>query len=156
MEPRSVQETYAPGSTCFGCGPANVRGLRIASRAAADGTGLVATWQPEPEHEAFAGTLNGGVIGTLLDCHSNWTAAMHLMRAAGDERPPSTVTADLAIHYLRPTPSTLPVTLRARVVEATARRATVEATLESDGEVCATSRAVFVVVGPGHPAYGRW
>jgi len=32
----------------------------------------------------------------------------------------------------------------------------VEATLEADGELCATSRATFVAVNPGHPAYGRW
>jgi acyl-coenzyme A thioesterase PaaI-like protein len=156
MEWRSVQTEYAAASTCFGCGPANASGLHIESRPADDGDGLVATWQPRPEHEAFPGALNGGVIGTLLDCHSNWTAAMHLMHASGEARPPSTVTADLAIRYLQPTPTTAPVTLRARVVEASARRATVDASLESEGAVCATSRATFVAVGPGHPAYGRW
>ena len=41
------------------------------------------------------GVLNGGIIGALLDCHSNWTAAHHLMIATGagawtgDERPRS-------------------------------------------------------------------
>jgi acyl-coenzyme A thioesterase PaaI-like protein len=155
MEPRSVQMEFAPESTCFGCGPANARGLRIESRRAGDVGGLVATWLPKPEHEAFPGVLNGGIIGTLLDCHSNWTAAIHLMGAAG-ARLPSTVTADLAVRYLRPTPSGGPVTLRAVVIEASPRRATVEASLESDGAVCATSRATFVAVGPGHPAYGRW
>ena len=44
---------------------------------------LVADWQPLPHHAAFDGVLNGGIIGTLLDCHANWTAAMHLMRDAG-------------------------------------------------------------------------
>jgi acyl-coenzyme A thioesterase PaaI-like protein len=156
MKLRSVQLEFAPTSTCFGCGPANARGLRIESRRAPTGPGLVATWQPLPEHEAFPGALNGGIIGTLLDCHSNWTAAVHLMGATGEVRPPSTVTADLAVRYLRPTPSGGPVTLHAQVIDASDRRATVDATLESNGAVCATSRATFVSVRPGHPAYGRW
>jgi uncharacterized protein (TIGR00369 family) len=153
---RSLQERYAPASLCFGCGPANALGLRIESRLATDGPWLIAEWQPRPEHLAFPGVLNGGIIGTLFDCHSNWTAAIHLMDAAGDGALPSTVTADLAVRYLRPTPLTGPVTLRAQVVDAGARRATVEAALTSNGAVCATSRATFVAVGPDHPAYGRW
>ena len=100
--------------------------------------------------------LNGGIIGTLLDCHSNWAAAAHLMRAAGADAPPCTVTADFAVKLLRPTPSQAPVHLAARVVESKADRATVEATLESGGKVCATCRGTFVAVKPGHPAHHRW
>ena len=100
--------------------------------------------------------LNGGIIGTLLDCHSNWAAAHHLMRAAGADAPPCTVTADFAVKLLRPTPSQAPVHLTARVVDSKADRATVEATLESGGKVCATCRGTFVAVKPGHPAYHRW
>jgi len=76
----SLQDRYSPNGRCFGCGPANERGLRIKSRACGDHT--EATWQPEPHHEAFPGMLSGGITGTLLDCHSNWTAAWHLMRQA--------------------------------------------------------------------------
>ena len=100
--------------------------------------------------------LNGGIIGTLLDCHSNWAATYHLMRQAGADAPPCTVTADYAIKLLRPTPSTAPVHLRARVVESKPDRAVVEATLSSGGKTCATCRGTFVAVKPGHPAYHRW
>jgi hypothetical protein len=42
---------------------------------------------PEAHHEAFPGMLNGGIAGALLDCHSNWTAAHHLMKLpAGSTR----------------------------------------------------------------------
>jgi acyl-coenzyme A thioesterase PaaI-like protein len=154
VEP-SLQQRYAPDGRCFGCGPANDRGLRIASRDGEDGE-LVADWTPKPHHEAFEGVLNGGIVGTLLDCHSNWTAAMHLMRASDADRPPSCVTADYAVRLLRPTPTSGPVRLRARVVEAVADRATVEASIEAEGRTTATCRGTFVAVGPGHPAYGRW
>ena len=149
-----VQETYAPQSTCFGCGPANAKGLRIRSRI--EGDGLVATFHPEPHHEAFPGMLSGGITGTLLDCHSNWTAAIALMRATGEKTPPCTVTADYHVMLKRPTPTNVELTLRARAVEVKDDRAIVEATLEAGGKVTATCRGTFVAVKPGHPAYHRW
>src|SRR5688572_23355233 len=126
----SVQEQYAPNNTCFGCGPANAKGLRIRSRI--EGEDLVAEWVPEPHHEAFSGVLSGGIIGTLLDCHSNWTAAIHLMKKAGADAPPCTVTAEYAVKLKRPAPARGPVKLRAHVVESGEDRAVVEATLESE------------------------
>lgn len=117
---------------------------------------MVATWRPSPHHRAFEGILSGGIIGTLLDCHCNWTAAHALMRRAGTDRPPTTVTAEYSVRLLRPTPSGAPVTLRARPVEVRKDRAAIEATLESGGAVCATCRGLFVAVKPGHPAYQRW
>jgi uncharacterized protein (TIGR00369 family) len=150
----SVQEQYAPRSICFGCGPANARGLRI--RSFPEGDGLVAVWTPEPHHQAFEGAINGGVIGALFDCHCNWTAACALMKATGAAAPPPTVTADYAVRFRRPTPSSGPLTLRSHVLELGNDRATIEATVESDGVVCATCRGTFVAVQPGHPAYHRW
>jgi acyl-coenzyme A thioesterase PaaI-like protein len=78
------------------------------------------------------------------------------MDAGSDDHPPVCVTADYAIQLQRPTPTDRDLTLRAHVVEATAERATVEATLEADGVVTARCRGTFVAVGPGHPAYGSW
>jgi acyl-coenzyme A thioesterase PaaI-like protein len=128
--------------------------LRIKSRV--EGGEVVLDWRPEPHHEAFPGFVNGGIIGVLFDCHCNWAAAHHLMTRRGLAHPPCTVTADYAITMRRPTPTTAPVLLRARVVEATDDRAVVEGTLEGGGTVCATCRGTFVAVKPGHPAYYRW
>ena len=151
---QSVQERYAPQNKCFGCGPANVKGLRI--RSFEEGDGLVATWRAEEHHQAFEGILNGGITGALLDCHSNWAAALHLMKKAGAGSPPCTVTADFHVTLKRPTPMDGPITVRARVVESTEDRAVVDATLEAGGKVTATCRGTFVAVKEGHPAYHRW
>ena len=151
---KSLQETYAPRMACFGCGPANPQGLRI--RSFAQGDGLVARWRPAPQYEAFPGMLSGGIIGTLLDCHSNWAAAYHLMRRRGADTPPCTVTADYAVKLLRPTPTDAEIELVATVIESTEERAVVEAQLVAHGKVCATCRGTFVAVKPGHPAYHRW
>lgn len=154
MSDLSLQERYSPLSICFGCGPANPKGLRI--RSIVRGTEVVAQWQPEKHHEAFPGMLNGGIIGSLLDCHCNWTAAWHLMQRDGLEKPPCTVTADYAIKLLRPTPTDGPVELVARVLESSADRATIEGMLTAAGKPRATCRGTFVAVQPGHPAYHRW
>jgi acyl-coenzyme A thioesterase PaaI-like protein len=156
-EKRSIQETYSPAGICFGCGPANEKGLRIRSFPAEDGSDeLVATWHAEPHHQAFPGVLNGGIIGALLDCHSNWAAAYHLMKKRGEDHAPCTVTADFHVKLLRPTPVDGPITLKARVVGSSEDRATVEAELIAGGKVCDTCRGTFVAVKEGHPAYHRW
>jgi acyl-coenzyme A thioesterase PaaI-like protein len=153
----SLQERYAPAGRCFGCGPANPRGLHIGSHPDPDDPDLVvAEWQPERDHEAFDGVVNGGILGTLLDCHANWTAAWYLMRVRGLEKPPTTVTLDYAIRLRRPTPSSVPIVLRARVVDSGDDRATVEVEISSAGTVTATGRGTFVAVKPGHPAHDRW
>lgn len=153
----SVQERYAPRNACFGCGPANPSGLRIRSFPSAKGDGaLEAQWRPEKLHEAFPGVLNGGIIGALLDCHANWTAACHFLKARGGDRPPCTVTAEFSVKLKRPTPTDGPVNLWAMVVESAGDRALVSAELRAGGKLRAVCRGTFIAVGPGHPAYHRW
>jgi acyl-coenzyme A thioesterase PaaI-like protein len=154
MNEPCLQERLAPASRCFGCGPDNPLGLRIRSFARAGE--VFAERHAAPHHEAFPGMLNGGIIGTLLDCNCNWSAAWHLMQEAALPHPPCTVTADHAIRLLRPTPSGEPVELLARIVEASADRATVEGTLSAAGKPRATCLGTFVAVTAGHPAYHRW
>ena len=149
-----LQERYAPANRCFGCGTANEKGLRI--RSFVEGDEIVARWHAEEHHQAFEGMLSGGITGTLLDCHSNWTAAHHLMVKSGAETPPCTVTADFHVKLRRPTPMDGEMTLRAHVVESGDDRAVVEATLEAGGKVTATCRGTFVAVKEGHPAWHRW
>ena len=154
MSEKSIQETYAEKSICFGCGPANEKGLRIRSFEK-DGEYLC-EWNSEDHHEAFPGMLNGGIIGSLLDCHSNWAAAHFLMKENGKSEPDCTVTANYSIKLLRPTPSDATIYLKAKVVDFKEDRATVEAELIANDKVCATCTGLFVAVTEGHPAYHRW
>lgn len=155
MDTRSLQERFAPKGRCFGCGPANELGLRIQSHEADDGS-VIAAWQARPEHEAFDGFVNGGVLGTLIDCHSNWTAVAALLARDGGSLAPSTVTAEYSVRFLRPTPSNRSLRLVGRAVDVAEDRVTVETTIEVDGTTTAIGRATFVSVKPGHPAFGRW
>jgi len=150
----SIQERFAPRLACFGCGPANDKGLRL--RCLDAGGEVVAEWRASAHHEAYPGMLNGGIAGTLLDCLSAWTAAAHLMHRDGTETPPCTVTADYAVRFLRPMPTADVIRLSGRAVESRDSRVVVAAELVAGGRVCATCRGTFVAVPPGHPAYHRW
>jgi acyl-coenzyme A thioesterase PaaI-like protein len=160
----ALQDRYAATSICFGCGPANARGLRLKSYV--QGELVVATFLPEEYQQAFPGVLNGGIIGALLDCHGNWTAAYSLMQARSLAVPPCSVTADFHVVLRAPTPVSGPLQLSARAVLIEAGRAggadvagmrcTVDAELSAAGKVTATCRGPFVAVKPGHPAYHRW
>jgi acyl-coenzyme A thioesterase PaaI-like protein len=150
----SLQDTYAPHNRCFGCGPANDKGLRLKSRV--EGDVVVAEFLPEEHHQAFDNVLNGGIVGALLDCHSNWTAAYTLMNARGDTTPPCTVTAEFHVKLRAPTPMNGAVSLLARATSVEGDRVVIDAELRAGGKVTATCRGTFVAVKEGHPAYHRW
>jgi acyl-coenzyme A thioesterase PaaI-like protein len=150
----SVQEIYAPNSICFGCGPANKEGLRIRSFPIENG--LQMEFQTTEAHQAFPGMINGGIIGTLLDCHGNWTAALAIMSSRDEEHPPCTVTARYTVKLRRPTPHGVPLQVTSQVDSVEGDRAEISMTLTADGEVCAYGDGLFVAVKEGHPAWHRW
>jgi acyl-coenzyme A thioesterase PaaI-like protein len=141
----SIQELYWPDGICFGCGPANDKGLRI--RSFPQGDEVVCEWQPEPHHQAFPDILNGGIIGTLLDCHSAATSHWALSEG-GTNDPGRLLTARYAVTLLRPTPVDAPVKIFGRAVDVVGRKVTVESRIEAGGEVTATCEGLFVVPKP--------
>ena len=150
----SLQDTYAPNSLCFGCGPRNAHGLRLKSRL--EGKGVVSDWTPRGHHSAFAGFVNGGIISVLMDCSGNWAAACSLMKERGLSGPPGTVTARYTVAFLRPTPLRGPLRITAWAERIDGSRVSVRGALEADGETTATMRGLFVAVRRGHPAFRRW
>lgn len=154
---QSLQELFAPHGRCFGCGPANDKGLRIRSFATEGSTDahVLCDFVPEKHHEAFENVLNGGIIGTVLDCHMNWTTIFHLMKKNGLDYAPCCVTARFEVVLKRPTPLGL-VHVDAHVVSSSDDRATIEATMTAGGKITAIGTGTFVAVKPDHPAYHRW
>jgi acyl-coenzyme A thioesterase PaaI-like protein len=155
----SLQDRYAPNNRCFGCGPANTLGLRIKSHARTDDAGariVVADFVPEAHHLAFDGIVNGGILGAILDCHSNWAACHRLMVDRALDAPPCTVTADFHVKLKRPTPMGLSLNVVARAIEVDGDKVVVDATVTAGGKITATCLGTFVAVRDGHPAYHRW
>ena len=141
----ALQDRYFPDLPCFGCGPANAEGLRLKSFEAEDGT-VVAEFTPWPEHNNGLGFLNGGIISTVLDCHSA-AAVTHEAFSRGWPPLPGAalpyVTAGLDVRYLRPAPLDSTVSLLARVTEASEAEITAEVWLEWDGKERARATALW-------------
>ena len=152
MSEKAFQDYYPDNvAHCYGCGRLNENGLQIKSYW--DGEEAICTYTPRPYHTAIPGYVYGGLIASLIDCHSTGTAAAAAYRAAG--RPMETepafrfVTASLQVDYLRPTPLGVPLELRATVKEIKGRKVVVSSTLSAAGEVCARGEVVAVQV-PEH------
>lgn len=146
-------ETYAQ---CYGCGRLNEHGLQIKSYW--DGEESVCTFLPKPYHTAVPGFVYGGLIASLIDCHSTGTAAAAAYRARGreqDSEPPLRfVTGSLKVDYLRPTPIAGPLELRSQVKEVKGRKVVVSTTLSAGGEVCARGEVVAVEI-PDDMIFGK-
>ncbi len=147
-EQKAFQDYYADDvAHCYGCGRLNEYGHQIKSYW--DGEESVAHFTPEPYHTAVPGYVYGGLIASLIDCHSTGTAAAAAYRAAGQEMgtEPSFrfLTASLHVDYLKPTPL-VPLELRGRVKEIKGRKVVISSTLSANGAVCATGEVVAVQV----------
>jgi acyl-coenzyme A thioesterase PaaI-like protein len=138
----SIQDRLYPDASCFGCGPANVSGLRL--RSFVSGDAVVASFLPWPEHDNGLGFLNGGIICTLLDCHSA-AAAMNVAHERGWRPVPGAalpyVTAGIDVRFLRPSPLHEPVQLRSTVIDADESRIMCAVELCYDGKQRATAQA---------------
>jgi len=147
MTEKAFQDYYDdPVAVCYGCGRLNPHGLQLKSYW--EGDEAVARFTPEPYHTAIEGYVYGGLIASLIDCHSTGTAAAAAYRAAGREmgtEPPLRfVTASLHVDYLKPTPMGPELELRARVTEIKGRKVVIASTLSAAGEVCARGDVVCV------------
>ena len=140
----SIQQRLYPDIPCFGCGGGNPRGLQLQSFPVDDGDGVVASFTPWPEHDNGLGFLNGGIISTVLDCHTA-AAVLHEADLRGwkpfEGLPLSYVTAGIDVRYLRPSPLREECELVARVVEADESRMLAVAELVHDGKVRASATA---------------
>lgn len=149
----ALQDLCLPEGMCYGCGSANPDGLHIKSYWSDDGQYIVATFEPQPKFSSgFKNALYGGLIASLIDCHSNWTAMAFGYKAEGRE--PGTlplivsVTGTLGVKYHKPTPLDQTVHLRAWVEGEVGRKTRVLCELGTAEQVTVTGDSVFIRVDP--------
>lgn len=149
MIQKPIQHYYPEaGAICFGCGRNNPHGLRIETYW--DGSEGVCRYRPRPEYTAFPGAVYGGLIASLIDCHSMATAMAVGTEAAGltlghDLLLPF-VTGNLNVSFLSPTPVGVEIELRARVKELGPRKIVVTCSVLAEGRECARGEVVAVRV----------
>jgi acyl-coenzyme A thioesterase PaaI-like protein len=116
-----------------------------------DGQRTLTEYLPRPEHTAIPGFVYGGLLASLVDCHSTGSAALALYRREGHEPGdgapvPRLVTAALNVDYRRPTPLGALLRVHGRIEELGAKKVVVASEIEAAGIVVVTARAVAVRV----------
>jgi len=144
---QAFQDYYPDNlAQCYGCGRNNPHGHHI--KTVWDGDETVTRFTPQPYHTAVPGFVYGGLIASLIDCHSTGTAAAAMYRAEGREMDTLPayrfVTASLHVDFLKPTPLGGELEIRGRVREIKGRKVVVESTLWAGG--VATARGEVVAV----------
>lgn len=149
MKSKAFQDYYPDElSHCFGCGRLNKHGHQIKSYW--DGDESICHFKPESYHIAIPGYVYGGLIASLIDCHSTGTAAAAKYREENrtmDSQPAFRfLTASLKVDYLKPTPINVILELRGRIKEIRGSKVLVEVDLIAEGQICAKGEVLTVQV----------
>jgi hypothetical protein len=111
---------------CFGCGPANPRGLQL--QIYRDGTDAVATFAPGAELSGYPERLHGGVVGLLVDEMLVYAGAAHGLWG---------MTAKVRYWVRKPIPLDATLTLRSRLVQRSERAFRATVAIHMPGDVLA-------------------
>ncbi len=129
---------------CYGCGRLNEHGYHI--RTTWEGEDSLTRFTPQPFHTAIPGFVYGGLLASVVDCHSTGTAAAAMYRLEDrpmDSTPPFRfVTGSLLVTYLKPTPLGPALVVRGHVREISGRKVIVDSTVEVDGVLTARGEVV--------------
>ena len=142
----AIQDHYPEDvAHCYGCGRLNEVGHQIKTRA--DGAATVTEFTPAPYHTAIPGYAYGGLVASIIDCHSTGSAAIFAMQERGlpigGGESLRFVTAHLEIDYLLPTPLET-FLLIGRKLEIKGRKVLVGTELSVGGVVTAKGSAVLI------------
>jgi acyl-coenzyme A thioesterase PaaI-like protein len=146
----AVQDTYPKDfAHCYGCGARHETGHRIKTFAANNET--ITEHTPASVYTGAGEFAYGGIIASLIDCHSTGSAAIFWMKdhdiEIGSEPAARFVTARLEVDFLAPTPLGM-WRLVGHAEEIGNRKVIVKTDLHVDSVTTARGRAVLVRV-PG-------
>ncbi len=148
----AVQDTYPEDfAHCYGCGARHETGHRIKTFGAENET--ITDYTPASVYTGAGEFAYGGIIASLIDCHSTGSAAILWMKdqhiEIGSEPAARFVTARLEVDFLAPTPLGM-WRLVGHAEEIGDRKVIVETDLQVDGITTARGRAVLVRVSVSH------
>ena len=142
----AIQDLYPEDfAHCYGCGRHNAVGYQIKTYSV--GLQTVTDFLPASYHTGGVDFAYGGLIASVIDCHSTGSAAIFWMHAngmeLGDGPAVRFVTARLEVDYLAPTPLAA-LHLTGTAAEVGERKVVVTTELEAGDVVTARGRAVLV------------
>ncbi len=152
MSSKAFQDCYPDDvSHCYGCGSLNAAGHQIKTHW--DGEATVTRFTPRPEHTAVPGFVYGGLLASLVDCHSTGSGAAALARHRGIDMEldgaPRCVTGSLELRYTAPTPLGPELVIRGTIEQIKGRKVVVRTELHAGETLCVTGRAVVFEMPEG-------
>ena len=148
---KAVQDYYGEDiAWCKGCGRLNKDGHHFRTGWLIEGVQTVTYYKPRPEEMGIPGFVYGGLIASLVDCHSMGSAALVLHKKNGHElgdgtEPPRFVTGSLHIDYLKPTPQNTLLKAVSTVEEIHPKKFKVLTDVFADDTLCAKGETIAVV-----------
>ncbi len=150
----AIQDYYPDHlAHCYGCGRLNEHGYRLRTRW--EGDEAVTRFTPSTFSTSFPGFVYGGLLASVLDCHSTAVAASGLYRAEGREidrdTPPvhRCVTGTLSVRFERPTPLGPELEVRGVVDSIDGRKVRVLSRVVVEGAVTVRADVVALDVPEG-------
>jgi uncharacterized protein (TIGR00369 family) len=129
-----------PENSCFGCGGANARGMKLTFEQDDARQRITGRFQLGDEYQGGAGFLHGGIIAVLLDEVMSKVCRFHKELA---------VTADLRVEYLRPIRVNQEIVVEGFIARRDGRQLYHEGEIRnSAGELLARGQGRFVVIDP--------
>jgi acyl-coenzyme A thioesterase PaaI-like protein len=146
----AIQDEYPDDfSWCYGCGRLNEKGHHL--RTGWQGEQTITYFTPQPEHTALPGFVYGGIMASLIDCHSTGSASLALHKKNGHmigdgSEPPRFVTASLKVDFIKPTPHGVQLKAIGKVTEIHPKKWSVETQVFANEVLCAKGEVVAVVM----------
>ena len=141
-------QDHMPGNVCFGCGRDSHDGLKISSYW--EGEEAVCIWKSQEKYQGWKDILNGGILATLIDCHTMCTAMAAVYQSENRTLESKPIyryaTGTIKVKYLKPTSNLHPVELRAKVTEMKGRKVVLKCVTISQGVITAEADIVAIRV----------
>lgn len=151
-----IQDLYPDElAHCYGCGKNNPFGYQLKTYLVGDET--IAHFTPDEKFTALPGSVYGGLVASLLDCHGTGSAAAFACVAENIDLenteiiPVRGVTASLKIDFKAPTPMGTELELTGKLRSIEGRKIWVDMTLSAGDILCATGEIFSVLHFPHHP-----
>lgn len=148
---KAIQDLYADElAHCYGCGKNNPFGYQLKTYLVGDET--IAHFTPDEKSTALPGSVYGGLVASLLDCHRTGSAAAFACVAENidlentETIPVRCVTASLKVDFKAPTPMGIELELRGKLRSIEGRKIWVDMTLSAGNTLCATGEILAIKI----------
>lgn len=146
-----IQDLYPDQvANCFGCGRNSSDGYHLQSFVSDDATEVTAHYRPDAKYSGgIKDSMYGGLLASLIDCHSAATASFFKMVSLGlpaDSPAPRFVTASLTVDFKHPTPAGAELELHAWAESISDRKVCVNCEVHAAGVVTVTGHTLMIMV----------